>query len=223
MCHFVSVHFSFIHTYLYLLCALLYNLYCIVVSEFLYPSHLRPNDKKILYIYRLKILISRIFYQRRWCIYLAEKFFTLKYFNVVNRLFWSAWKGLQNVWNAVEWAHARSKWRVYDSRYWHWPFSTGTRIVLLCSQRNSVSRIGTVSSARCSWDTLPASAKNIVDIREEDGSGSGLDRLRMSRLIYRRLFGYKGIVDDRVINVQIRKIISFFSLSNFHWMTFLQR
>lgn len=89
MRHFVSVHFSFIHTYLYLLCALLYNLlYCIVVSEFLYPSHLRPYDKKILYIVSFKNShIENFFYQRRWCIYLAEKFFTLKCFNVVNRLF----------------------------------------------------------------------------------------------------------------------------------------
>lgn len=27
----------------------------------------------------------------------------------------------------VEWAHAHSKWLVHDSRYWHWPFSTGIR------------------------------------------------------------------------------------------------
>lgn len=135
--------------------------------------------------------------------------------------FWSAWKGLQNVWNAVEWAHARSKWRVYDSRYWHWPFSTGTRIVLLCSQRNSVSRIGTVSSARCSWDTLPASAKNI---REEGGSGrSGLDRLRMSRSIYRSIIVYSDIKGLWMIELLMRKIMSFFSLSNFHWMTFLRK
>lgn len=48
------------------------------------------------------------------------------------------------------------------------PFPRGSAIVLLCGRRNSVSRIGTVSSARCSLDTLPAPAgkKTSLNIRE---------------------------------------------------------
>lgn len=55
----------------------------------------------------------------------------------------------------------------------------GDPIVLLCGRRNSVSRIGTVPSARCSLDTspLPSAGKNIVEYSRIQAARSiGLDR-----------------------------------------------
>lgn len=97
---------------------------------------------------RIRIFISSassiyidysFFHQRRR--YLPDKF--REYFNArgirINILFLQVFilpsreegregrKVCKTFGTRVEWAHAHSKWLVHDSRYWHWPFSTGIR------------------------------------------------------------------------------------------------
>lgn len=128
MRHFISVHiFSFIYHIYFLLHK--------ISTVFSYQNFYIPCIFDILY--RLKILISifLLFFIKgsdtqyptrdKFC----EYFKGIGIRDIVYK-FSSASReggGCKTLGWGVEWAHAHSKWLAYDSRYWHWPFSTGIR------------------------------------------------------------------------------------------------
>lgn len=179
MRHFISVHiFSFIYHIYFLLHK--------ISTVFSYQNFYIPCIFDILY--RLKILISifLLFFIKGSDTQYPTRDKFCEYFKGIGirdclQVFIRVEGGgrLQNV-GMRRWMSPRA---FQVARVWFEILTLalfhGDPIVLLCGRRNSVSRIGTVPSARCSLDTSPppSAGKNIVEYsRIQAGRSIGLDR-----------------------------------------------